>query len=162
MRLNKRAAIAAKIVGQAALMVGSTLLLAIGTVAAENNRPPEALAGISVYFKLDPRLTQGLYMGDRWVSPPTYSRVGEGTTVTVDASARGIDGRGRSVEFRPEWRAGNPAMVTVTPSQGNEVQITVLRPGRSNLLVTFQDISRKLAINATNRDRAIVVEIVQQ
>jgi hypothetical protein len=53
-------------------------------------------------------------------------------------------------------------MVTVTPSQGNEVKITVLRPGQSDLLVTFQDISRKLAINATNRDRAIVVEIVQQ
>jgi hypothetical protein len=29
------------------------------------------------------------------------------------------------------------------------------------LLVTYQDISRKLAINATNRNKAIVVEIAQ-
>lgn len=162
MNVNKRAAAAAKTMSLAVILVGSIMLLTSGAVAAEKTRPPDALAGISVYFKLDPRLTQGLYMGDRWVSPPTYSRVGEGMTVTVDASARGIDGRGRSVEFRPEWRAENPAMVTVTPSQGNEVKITVLRPGQSNLLVTFQDISRKLAINATNRDKVIVVEIAQQ
>jgi len=163
--VSHRADTAAKTAGLLAAVVGSIMLSGLGTVAAgtgQEMRQPDALARINVYFKLDPRLTLGLYMGDRWVSPPTYSRVGESMPVTVDASARGVDGWGKTVRFRPEWRAEDPEMVTVTPSEGNEVKITVLRPGQSNLLVSFHDVSRKLAINAMKRDKAIVVEIAQQ
>jgi hypothetical protein len=35
-----------------------------------------SLTAVNIVFKLDPRLSRGLYMGDRWVSPPTFTQVG--------------------------------------------------------------------------------------
>jgi len=35
--------------------------------------PSPALGGIEVTFKVDPRIARGLYMGDRWISPPICS-----------------------------------------------------------------------------------------
>lgn len=151
--------------GRAAAIVSAIVLLTTGATAAgtsEATRQPGTVAGINVYFKLDPRLTQGLYMGERWVSPPTYSRVGESMPVVVDASAKGVDGRGKAVRFQPEWRAEDPGMVTVTPTQGNDVKISVLRPGTSHVVVSSQGVSRQLAINAKTRDKAIIVEITQK
>ncbi len=100
-------------------------------------------------------------MGERWVSPPTYTRVGEGMTVTVDARAHGVDGTGRSIGIRPEWIPVDPGMVAVVPNQGNEVKITVQRAGQSSLQVTSQGVSKVLTITATYRDKAILVEIAQ-
>ncbi len=83
---------------------------------------------------MDPRLTKGLYMGDRWISAPTYT--GTAGQDTVDARVRGVDADGATVAIRPQWVPADPEMVTVSPSQGNEVKITVKRAGESRLRVT--------------------------
>jgi hypothetical protein len=108
---------------------------------------PAALADINVSFKLDPRLTRSLYMGDRWVSPPTYSGVQE-KVFTVDARVQGLDANGQSVDITPKWIPEDPEMVTVSPAVGNAVQITVQRAGRTSLKVTSQGFSKILYIKA--------------
>lgn len=120
---------------------------------------------IDVSFRLDRRLTAGLYMGDRWVaSPPTYSGVREGV-LTVDARAEGRDARGRRVAIAPEWRAENPAMVTISPARGKEATITVHRAGQSSVRVTVRgeseerSVSGELSIKAWYRGTALEVEI---
>ena len=124
---------------------------------------PTALSGIRVSFKIDPRLTRGIFMGDLWVSPPTYtSAVQEGKEATVEARAAAVDARGRPMDINPEWVPADPEMVTVTPRQGNEVKITVKRAGQSNLKVASRDVSKTLSIKAMYKGDAIQVEISQK
>jgi hypothetical protein len=123
--------------------------------------PPAALTGITISFKLDPRLTRGLYMGDRWVSPPTYTRVGEGKELTVDASVRGLDAKGRPENIRPTWAPSDPDMVAVTPGQDNQVSITVKRAGESSLMVTYGKALKKLDIKAVRQNGGLRVDISQ-
>lgn len=119
------------------------------------------VADIKFEFKLDPRITRGMYMGDRWVSPPTYSRVGEGKTVVVEARAHGVDGQGRAVALAPRWASADPDMVTVSPAEGSQVEITVRRAGASSLRVTAGAIAKGLAITAKYEAGGIQVEIAQ-
>lgn len=125
--------------------------------------PATALSGINVAFKLDPRLTQGLYMGERWVSPPTYTSTSapEGEPITVEARAQGRDTKGRPTSISPNWIAGDPEMVAVSPSQGSAVTITVKRAGETSLQVASQGVSKELAIKAVHQGNAMQVEISQ-
>jgi FKBP-type peptidyl-prolyl cis-trans isomerase len=123
--------------------------------------PAAAVPGITLSFKLDPRLTKGLYMGDRWVSLP-YSQVGERNQVTIEARAEGVDDKGKPTSISPKWIAADPEMVTVTPNQGNAVRITALRPGESGLQVTSGGSSRELTIKAAYKGDALVVEISEK
>ena len=122
-------------------------------------KAPGGQAGLAVSFKVDPRLTKGLYMGDRWVSPATY--VGTNGQDTVEARVKGVDAGGAAVAVSPTWIPADPAMVTVTPGQGNEVRITVRRAGESKLKVSSPGFSRELAVKATYQDNTIRVQITQ-
>jgi hypothetical protein len=121
-----------------------------------------ALAGIKVSFKLDPLLTQSLYMGDRWVSPPKYSSIlQKGKELTVEARVQGVDTRGRPLAIHPQWVPADPQILTVSPAQGDHVKITVKRAGQTSLQVTADGITRQLLITATGNDTAMRVEISQ-
>jgi hypothetical protein len=139
--------------------------------AAPNRPGPTAMsipvgsaADIKVAFKLDPRLTRSLYMGDRWVSPPTYSGLQEGE-FTVEARAHGHDGGGRPVAATVNWRPADRQIVSVSPGQGNAVTITVHRAGESRLRLTIESdakevlVSKELSIKAWYRGTAIQAEI---
>jgi hypothetical protein len=129
------------------------VLLAGAPRASEGGTPAvPSIAGFQVSFKLDPRLTRGLYMGERWVSPPTYSGVQDGKAFTVEARVQGREAR---------WIPSDPEMVAVSPSQGQEVTITVKRAGQSRLRVASDGVSKELAIKAAYQGTAIRVEIVQ-
>lgn len=101
-------------------------------------------------------------MGDRWVSPPTYtSTVQAGQEITVEARARGIDARGKTININPKWTPADPEMVAVSPKQGRQVKITVRGAGKSSLEVSSQGFSMKLSIKATYKNNLIQVEISQ-
>jgi FKBP-type peptidyl-prolyl cis-trans isomerase len=139
------------------------------TQAAPRTRPSAAtstdvgaaassLAGINVSFKLDPRITKGLYMGERWVPPP-YTQGGDGNQVTVEARAVGIDGSGKSVNANATWITANPKVATVTPREGRDVTITVQRPGETSVRVTSNGVARELTIKAEKKGSALQVVI---
>jgi hypothetical protein len=125
--------------------------------------PPDAAAtGIEVSFKLDPRLTRSMYMGDRWVSPPTFtSTLQTGTEITVEARAKGVGAQGRAIQIRPEWIPEDPEMVTVIPGQGDQVAITVKRAGQSKLKVAVPGVFIELSIKAIFHGDTVQVEISQ-
>ena len=62
-------------------------------VSQEEAAPAESsLKNVKVYFKLDSRITRGMFMGDRWVSPPTYAPGPQsGKEYVLDARAEGVD-----------------------------------------------------------------------
>jgi hypothetical protein len=110
-------------------------------------------------FKLDPRLTQSLYMGDRWVSPPVFqaaAQVGDHASVVVRAEL--VDVHGRIVSASPTWTSSSRDVV-VSPARGRDVEITVRRPGASSATVTSGDVSRTLTVRATLQGRIWSVHI---
>jgi hypothetical protein len=107
--------------------------------------PPTA-AAIMIAFKLDPRLTRGLHMGTRWVSPARYVATRSGPLVTLQARAQSADA-GRDATGAA-WLASQPDMVALSPDHGREVEITVLREGESELVVTQGNAVTKLAVKA--------------
>lgn len=111
---------------------------------------------IKVSFKLDPSLTRGMYMGDRWVSPPTFVASQQGKTCIIEARVEGLD-KG----VTPTWTPSVPNMVRVVPVQGQQVTITVLRAGQSSLNMTSQGVSKTLSIKAVYEGEEIEVEISQ-
>ncbi len=142
----------------------SILVLLTGLCQAQKAPSPEAAAlkDIKVIFKLDPRITQGMYMGERWISPPKYTRVQEGKKpLMIEAMAMGLDARGKETPIQPSWTPADPEMVKVSPVQGRQVEITVLRAGETKLKVEFQGISRTLSIKGKPLGQVLVVEITQ-
>jgi len=125
-------------------------------------KAPGALTGFAVSFKVDPRLTKGLYMGDRWVSPPTFtSTFQEGKETTVEARVPGVDAKGNKMKIKPKWTPSDPEMVTVTPGEGSDVKIAVKRAGKSTLKVAAPGASKELSIKATEEGDVLRVEITQ-
>ena len=139
-------------------------LLSIKDTAGDNTQASaSALSGIQVSYKMDPRVPKGLYMGDRWISPPTYTSTysEDGKTITVEVRAVGLDATGKESAISPKWVPADPEMVTVTPSEGNEVKITVKRAGETSMQVTSEGVSKELAIKAEHKGEAMQVEIAQ-
>jgi len=135
----------------------------VANAAREAPTPAAAsLPAIKVSFKLDPRITRGMYMGDRWVSPPTFTGVQAGKETTVDARVEGIDTGGKLAAASPVWTPEDTDMMRVLPSQGRQVRITVRRAGESALTVTWGKVTRNLTVKATTRDDTIQVEITQK
>jgi hypothetical protein len=124
------------------------------------------LSDLSVSFRLDRRLTSGLYMGDRWVSPATYSGIQE-DAFTVDVRAEARERSGQPGNINPVWTATDPKMVTLSPGRGKEATITVHRAGESRVRVTVPaepedlSVSVELAIRASYQGTALQVEITR-
>jgi FKBP-type peptidyl-prolyl cis-trans isomerase FklB len=150
--------------GKAALSV--TKEAPFNGVAPErpDNRAVHAAPALTIIvsFKLDRRLTEGLYMGERWVSPPKYNQAAVGKSVTVEARVHGRDAGGTTREIRAKWIPADPEMVTVTPSDGNAATITVHRVGQSTLQVVSEGTSKELAIKAEYVGNLIQVDISQK
>jgi FKBP-type peptidyl-prolyl cis-trans isomerase FklB len=127
------------------------------------NLATSPVAGITVSFKLDARLSGPTYGGERWLSPPTFSSAAQpGKEGTVDVKVRGVDAGGRPVDIVPEWTAADPDMVTVTPGQNDMFKITVKRVGESRLRVASQGVSKELVVKLKDLGNAVQVEIVQE
>ena len=166
-----RLLLAVSIAGSALLLAGRVWAsLDDGATAPEASRQQtpateeiqnESLSGIDITFKVDPRLTRSLYMGDRWISPPTYTLYAPAPDATVDARVHGVDATGKRVDVEATWTPSEPEMVTVAPTEASEVTITVHRTGESRLQVSAGRVSRELTVRGTQGDPAFQVEIVQ-
>lgn len=119
--------------------------------------PPDA---INVTFKLDPRITRALYMGDRWVSAP-FTQRGDEKQVIVEASAEAVDANGKRLNKAVEWIPADPTIATVASGQGNQVVITVLRPGKTSLRLAAGAISTELTLTAVRNKGALEAQLSQ-
>jgi hypothetical protein len=148
------------VIGPNATLVFDVELLSVAE-RADRLPPAGPLARIDVSFKLDPRLTRSLYLGDRWVSPATYVAAPQRPAATVDVRAGGLDAAGRRVEVEPEWAAADPDMVEVVRGGRGEARVIVKRAGDTTLRVASGPIARQLAIRARQRGETLAVEIAQ-
>ena len=135
----------------ARLSVRSAQKYGIWRVAIADRSP----AAIKVAYLLDPRILRGT--GARWVSMPAY-RIRASHSMSLKAI--GVDAMGRKVKIEPIW-TGDPDMVSITPSQGSKVTILVLKPGRSDIVVTSGNVSKKLSVMGAQEDGVWSVEISQ-
>jgi hypothetical protein len=137
-------------------------LLVILPAGVAQAQPAAVLKDIKVSFQVDLRVTQASYMGEKWVSPATYVKVQDGQKpLTVPAKAMGLDAKGSEVKINPAWKAGNTELVQVSPSQGNAVELTILKVGQSDLTVTSGGVSKKLTVKTVRRHGGLRVDISQ-
>ncbi len=121
--------------------------------------PGAAITDIQLSFKRDPRVVDPYRGIGPWVSGPNYG--GATAQDTVEARAEGVDAAGRRVKISPEWSASDAEMVTVLPSQGDDVKITVHRAGESKLKISAHGFSKELTVKAQYAGKFIVFEIGQ-
>ena len=143
------------------LLFAAVLLAISSAVAIQGSRAATSLADIRVSFKLDPRLTQSLYMGDRWVSPPTYSRFNAASGTTINVRAVGIDVQRKRVPISATWTVADPELATVSPVKDSEVRITIHKEGQSELVVSSDNISKTMVIKCVQQDGVWRVDISQ-
>lgn len=139
----------------ALLLALLTAFVPVTPVAASSSEA--SLSSLVVSFKLDPRLSGSTYGGEHWVSPPTYT--GATGQDTVEARVDGTDAKGKSVNISAEWIPEDSEMVTVSPSRGKQVKITMHRAGESKLKVTSNGVSKELLIKAQLLNNAMQVAI---
>jgi hypothetical protein len=172
-------------------MRGAVILLllgAIGFAAATRTRAPVLLASAAsaqgaaqaaapdtpatqqpiarkpqfvVAFLLDPGLTRGIFMGDRWVSPPSYFFAQQGLQYVVQAKAQLINTRGDHIDVPAEWSPSDPGMVAINREASGAVTIVVTRTGDSNLAVSMGNSAKTLHIHADQVADGMQVRITQ-
>ena len=116
---------------------------------------------VKVAFQLDPSLTQGLYLGQRWVSPPVFDFAQPGAQFVVRAKAQRMDASGERQDVSGDWAAGNPEMVAITRGAG-EVTLAIREAGESDLVLLAAGERRVLHVHAEQRPDAMRVRITQQ
>jgi hypothetical protein len=100
-------------------------------------------------------------MGNRWVSPRTYTRTGDSKSVTVEARARVVGDHGKRPPTSVAWAADEPDMVEVSPERGAEVRLTVWRPGESRVSVRAGGASGTLTVRAAEVQGSLRVDVVR-
>lgn len=152
----------------------ATLLPAAGPAApaaqAQPSSPPlRALPAqrpqrLTVALRLDPTLTQGMFMGDRWVSPADFHFAQAGTVFVVQAKAQHSDGQGERHDFVGNWNATNPRMIDVQRNlqpDARAITLAIRQPGDSDVTVSAGGETVVLHVHAVQLADSIQVHIRQ-
>ncbi|HEY5920137.1 MAG TPA: hypothetical protein VIV11_00645 [Kofleriaceae bacterium] len=127
-----------------------------GLPLSDRDRP--RVAAIDINFLLARDLTRGVFLGARWVSPPTYTVVARDSDARVQLRARVRDSGRKSMAGLPAWKPLDPSVVSVEPSRGNEVTLRIARPGTTSVTVSCDGVTRVLAVSAVSAaDRSLRV-----
>ena len=137
-------------------------LLTYGAAQSSEAAAPAAtgqLKDIQLSYKRDPRVVDP-YRGIKpWAAGPNFG--GATAQDMVEVRAEGLDATGKPVKIDPEWIASDPEMVTVSPSQGDDVKVTVRKAGESKLTIKYQGASKELEIRARYVNKFMLFEIEQ-
>jgi hypothetical protein len=120
-----------------------------------------AAAKIEVSLRLDPRLTRGNGMGDRWL-PSSAFTAHRGGPIAFHARAAVFDGRDVKTDATPTWTAAEPDLVTVSPGRGDRVELRIGRPGRTTIEVRAGPARRTLDVRAFRDAGALRAEVTQR
>jgi hypothetical protein len=127
---------------------------------ADPESPAAAASGLVVAFMLDPRISSSVYMGERWVTPETFTLVHQGEVATVHARAHVVHPTG-TADVTAAWTTADHEMLTVPLDAVHQAEITVHRPGQTTLTVTGGDHSTTLTVVAAQDGGSWRVDISQ-
>jgi hypothetical protein len=125
--------------------------------AAQIARKPKVVIAV----RLDPDVTRAMFLGDRWVSPPSYVFAQPGSDYVALAKAQYIDELGERMDLDGAWTATNPAMVGLTRYENGQVMVVVRRTGESELRVDTSRGSRNMHVRARQVNGGMQVEFNQ-
>jgi FKBP-type peptidyl-prolyl cis-trans isomerase FklB len=117
-----------------------------------------SVTGIQLSFKRDPRMVDPYRGIGPWVTGSNYT--GATAQDMVEIRAEGVDAGGKPAKINPEWSTSDAEMVTVSPSQGDDVKITVHKAGESKLKITYQGLSKELMVKAKYVGKFLLFEIL--
>ncbi len=83
-------------------------------------------------------------MGEVWTPPPKFTGAQAGKKFAVSARVIGLDAAGKSIKIEPTWKSSDPKLPEVSPNQGHQVKLTVLKAGQDNILGTSYQVEVKL------------------
>ena len=150
-----------------AVMAASTAATTEAPDADVQRTPQGVVPGVPkshmvVAFRLDPSLTSGLFMGDRWVTPARYAFAQSGTKFVVQAKMQAIDDQGSDpLDLSGNWATRDPEMVALTREADGVVTIEVRKPGTTQLLATAGGETKTLQVTAKQTPDAMQVAIEQ-
>lgn len=113
-----------------------------------------------VSLRLDPSLTQSIFMGDRWVAPAEFYFAQPGSEFVVQAKAQHRDGRGELHDFAGNWNATNPTMVAIQRN-ARDVTLQIRQPGDSDVTVAAGGETVVLHVHAVQLADSMQVHIRQ-
>ena len=114
-----------------------TAVFALLAISASEHAASE---GVLVSFKLDPHLTSGMFMGERWVSPQVFhSTMQPGRRASVIIRAIATGPQGKTPEQAPQWEVANTDHVTISRAGSDTVNLTVKGVGESTVAVSIGD-----------------------
>lgn len=116
---------------------------------------------IAVTFRLDPGVTRGLYLGDRWVSPETFHFAQPGTQYVVRAKVQSIDAHDGRLDLSGQWSTDDPGMIAIERHDYGEVTLVVRQPGEGRLFVSAGGETKTLHVQARQTEDAMDVRIAQ-
>ena len=114
-----------------------------------------------VTFRLDPAVTRGLYLGDRWVSPSTFHFAQPGTRYVVQAKLQSIDAQDDRVDLSGDWSTDDPEMIAIERHPHGEVTIVIRRAGEGRMFVSAGGVTKQLRVHARQTEDAMDVLIAQ-
>lgn len=114
-----------------------------------------------VTFRLDPAVTRGLYLGDRWVSPPTFHFAQPGSQYVFQAKLQSIDAHDDRVDLSGDWSTDDPEMIAIERHDHGAVTIVVRRAGEGRLFVSAGSTRKVLQVQARQTEDAMDVRIAQ-
>ena len=149
-------------------MMATTSATSDASAEADARRAPQGVvAGVPksrmvVAYRLDPSVTGGLFMGDRWVTPARYAFAQQGTKFVVQAKMQAIDDAGSDpLDLSGNWASRDPEMVALTREADGVVTIEVRKPGRTELVASAGGETRTLQVTAKQTPDSMQVAIEQ-
>jgi hypothetical protein len=131
------------------------------SASAAATMPTPATEKIIVAFKLDRDITAGHYLGERWVSPPTFQFAQPGKVYTTYAKLQKVGDDGTAIDLSGDWSTSDPEMIAISRDAPGQVTIVVREPGEAQLVASAGGQRKVLHVRATRYPDAMEVAFVQ-
>jgi hypothetical protein len=131
------------------------------SMASSNAAQAAPMQRMEVAFRLDRDITAGHYLGERWVSPPTFNFAQPGKEYVTHAKLQQVADDGTRIDLSGDWSTNDPEMIAISRDQPGQVTIVVREPGQAQLVASAGGVRKVLQVTATRLPDAMEVAFVQ-
>ena len=132
-----------------------------GAPASAIQRPGQRKPVVAVAFRLDPNLTRGMFLGERWVSPPSFFFAQPGTQYVAQGKAQYVDAFGERANVAADWSTTDPGMIALTRHASGDATIVVLHPGDGGFTVATRYGTKRVQVHARRAGDGMQVDFRQ-